>query len=484
MPRATRRLRWLAAGLCAGTALAGCQSANVVCDYPLHPRPAPSAPPAHVVQTAGVDPGTPQAPPAAARDLPITLDTVLRLAEQSNARIGLAREKLHESLICQQRACAAWLPNTYAGVAYYRHEGGIQNENGTLTHSSTQALMPALQLQAEIDVREAIFQRVNGERQVWQRKAELSQVNNEVLLDAANTYIDLLTAHRGETVAREVERDERKLLERAERLARDEAAARPLVEALKAALAGREATIARLSQLGKAASAKLVYLLGLPPETNLIPSDAVLAPIDLVDVTPPAEELVARAWADGPGVHELEGLLRAVEAGIADAEARKLAPNVLLNLSEGPFAAGPGSSLTWDNRLDIGVAVRWNISQLLQAETARRLARSKQEQVVLTLQDVRGKLAAGVAEAREAVLYGRQQIGLAATAVRHASESYRLSNRRVEDAVEGASPAEVLLAIRGVDQAHLAHLQAISAHNKAQVRLLLLVGGGSTGCAR
>jgi outer membrane protein TolC len=415
--------------------------------------------------------------------LPITLDTVLRLAERSNPRIALAREKLHESLICQEKSCRDWLPQTYAGISYYRHEGGIQNEDGTLTHSSTQALMPALQLQSELDRREAVFRRVNTERMVWQQKAELSQVNNEVLLEAANTYIDLLTARRGEAVARELDRDERRLFRRVEALAKEEAAAQPLRETIRAALAGREAALAKLAQQAKAASAKLVYLLGLPPETNLVPSDYVLAPIDLVDVTPPASELVARAWAGGPGVQELEGLLRVIQSGIEEGEANKLAPALLLNVSEGPFGAGVGSSLTWDNRLDVGIALRWNLSQLTQADRLRRVARSKQEQVVWTLQDVRGKLALGVTEGREAVRHGRQQIGLVTTQIKHASESYRLSNRRFEEGIEGASPAEVVLAIRALEQAHLTHLQAISAHNKAQVRLLLLLGAPSHGPA-
>jgi len=497
MLRAARRLRWLAAGLCAAASVAGCSAPEVVNDYPLIPHTTPLTDAPQDVQTVGYDepapppaklppPGNPPGKPlelVAPRDLPITLDTVLRLAEMSNPRIGLAREKLSESLICQEQSCHDWLPQTYAGIAYYRHEGGIQDFNGNLIHSSTQALMPAVNLQSEIDHRDAIFRRVNTERQVWQQKAELSQVNTEVLLEAATTYIDLLTARRGEAVARELLRDERKLLDRAERLAKEEAAVKPLAEGVRSSLAGRQAAIAKLAQQAKAASAKLVYLLGLPPETNLVPSDLVLAPIDLVDVTPPASELVARAWSAGPGVQELEGLLRTIQSGIDEGEANKLAPTVLLNVSEGPFGAGPGASMSWDNRLDIGLAVRWNLSQLTQADKLRRVARSKQEQVVWTLQDVRGKLALGVQEARDSILHGRQQIGLATTQVRHASESYRLSNRRLEEAVEGASPADVFTAIRGLDQAHATHLAAISAHNKAQVRLLLLLGSPDGGKA-
>src|SRR5262249_29237824 len=140
----------------------------------------------------------------ATREVPITLDTVLRLAEEQNAQVALARERLNESLTENQIAASARLPQGYARVAYDRQEGGIQNEDGTLTHSSTGALFPGVEIHGELDVREAAFQRANAERKVWQSKGELSRVTNETLLEAANTYIDLLTARRGEALGVEL----------------------------------------------------------------------------------------------------------------------------------------------------------------------------------------------------------------------------------------------------------------------------------------
>ena len=37
---------------------------------------------------------------------------------------------------------------------------------------------------------------------------------------------------------------------------------------------------------------------------------------------------------------------------------------------------------------------------------------------------------------------------------------------------------EPLLSVRGLEQAHYNYLKSVSDHNKAQVRLLLLLGGG------
>ena len=299
----------------------------------------------------------------------------------------------------QEQSCNAWLPNTYAGVAYYRHEGGIQDFTGHLINSSTEALYPGVQIQSELDLREATFRQLSTERQVWQQKAELSQVNSEILLEAATTYIDLLIARRGAALASDLEGRESNLLDRAEKLAKNEAGLTGLVAAVKAAMSNHQRLRAQLTQQGNSASARLVYLLGLPPETYLVPMDLMLSPIELVDVTPPVHDLVAQAMANGPSVHELERVLSVIQTGIDKSYGvNAYLPTLQLNAMEGAFGAGPGSQMSFDNRFDLGLSVRWNLTQFATAEAQRKQARSKLTQAMLTYQDLQGKLAAGVQE--------------------------------------------------------------------------------------
>jgi outer membrane protein TolC len=479
-PRTLRRLAWRLA--LAGTPWLGLGCAGPAgevvragLDLPVPPGGVQAAPAPEVVQASHAEAAPAPAEPA--KELPITLDTVLRLAEGQNAQVGVARERLNESLLRSQMACGGWLPKVFAGVAYYRHEGGIQNEDGTLTHSSTGALYPGLQIQTELDLRESTYQCVNAQRQVWQRKAEVARITNENLLEAANTYIDLLAARRGEAVARELDGLERKLLDRAERLAREEVAAEALVEAIRASRKHRETLIARLRQQGNSASAKLVYLLGLPPCTLLVPVDAALAPFELADASPPCCELVSQALAAGPGVREMEGLLATIQNGIAQAQSpAALLPTFQMNVFEGAFGAGPGDRLDWDNRLDVGLQARWNLTQLFTAREQLRLARSGLAQAQLSYADLRGKLALGVEDARESILSGRERIGLATTEIQHASETYKRTTRRLEESAPGASIREVLLSISALEQAHYDYITSITTHNKGQVRLMLLLG--------
>src|SRR5262249_45349880 len=151
-------------------------------------------------------------------------------------------------------------------------------------------------------------------------------------------------------------------------------------------------------------------------------------------------------------------------------------PIIEMRVLEGAFGAGPGATLDWDNRLDAVLQARWNLTDLCRANDQQRVAESQIQQVHLTYQDVRAKLATGVREAQEASRSGREEMRLAGEAVRHAKEGYELSNRRLKDNVPGSTAAEVMGYIRGLQSASLNYLGVVSAYDKAQLRLLVLTG--------
>jgi outer membrane protein TolC len=492
--------RW-AAGLCTvGLPLlaAGCadRAATQIERGPLPDNPAAvSAIPPYLRSDAAIrrvsyEPSPPDALPAPAQlpapaptpvpaptptATPVNLDSVFRLAEEHNPQIALAREKVNESQIENQLAAKGWLPKVTAGVGYYRHEGGIQNEDGTLTRSSFGALWPNVDLHTEFDVREATFHRIDAERKRWQQQGELSKVSNEQLLDAAQTYIDLLTARRSEAVAKELEKYQRDVLMRAKDLAKE--GGQLLVETAEAELNGTQAAESRMRQQGDAAAAKLAYLLGLDPLSDLVPVDEALAPIHVVDASPATADLVARALTDGPGVNELQQMLAVIDSGMAELQGpKKYLPTIGLCVGEGMFEAGTNSTLGGSNRLDVGVQARWDLTEVFRARDEKQLAESRRRQVALSYDDLRSKLTLGVREARGAILSGRVQMDKAAEQVKRASESYRLADLRLKQNAPGSSPAEVLQSLRGLEQAHYNYITSVSAYNKAQIRLLLLLG--------
>jgi outer membrane protein TolC len=411
------------------------------------------------------------------KQLPINLDAVFHLAEEQNHQISLARARVEESFAENDLADKAWLPRLEIGTLYTRHEGGIANEDGRLTHSSFGTLFGGLDIYSRLDLREAVIQRVSAQRAVWQQKGELVRVTNETLLDAASTYVDMLAAREGEAIAIKLQKDLEDLQKRTRKLVEVEKGAEVELARVQAQLKSSQATIRGLRESATRASAKLAYLLGIDPSTLLIPVDDNLVPFTLVDASPPVTELVTRALANGPGVREMEGLLNLIHETVDRANGPgKFLPVFEMRLSEGGFGTGPGDSQTRDNSLNLGLQARWNLTELLTACDKQRVLRAKTEQAHAAYQDLRAKLTAGVHESREAILSGQEQIQLGREQIENAQRAHMLSMRRLDNNVPGSSPSEVLLSLQSVSLAQINYLTALRNYDKAQLRLMVLLG--------
>jgi outer membrane protein TolC len=417
--------------------------------------------------------------------VPIGLDTVLRLAQDKNGQLQIARARLGAAQAGQDIAKLAWIPQISAGPNYYRHEGGIQDFEGNLIHSSYGSVFAGVELRSRLDPRDIAFQRVDAERKVWQQHGELSKLTSETLLDAAGTYLDLMTARAGEELALEMEKLLTDLLAQADALAKVDPGMRIEVERVEAELRGHRMVLRKVREGAGAASAKLAYLLGMDPASTLTPIETRLAPLDIVDADQPVQAIVEKALTNGPGVRELEGLLRAIDETRSSADgAGRWVPALEMNVNEGAFGAGPGSRLNWDNQLNIGLGLRWNLTDALTAKERLRQADLTAAQAHLGYRDLRAKLTLGATEAREAIRSGRDQTALAQEQVRHADKSYQLSASRLREAIKGRSPSEVLMAIRGLGMARLQTITTVRDFNKAQIRLLVLTGAACGDRAR
>ncbi len=411
------------------------------------------------------------------RQIPINLDTVLRLAEEQNPQIMVMREKVEESNAENALAAKSWLPSIYGGIAYYRHEGGIQNFNGDLIKSSTGALYPNIELRTELDLREATYKQIVSERNSWQTRGELTKITVELCLEAATAYIDLLTARRGEAIARELEKYHLEQLKRAEKMKENHPDATVLVEAVYAELNGRKQAILKLKQQGDSSAVKLAFLLGVDPDSELVPVEENFVPLDLVDVSVGMKDMVAKSLSYGPGIRELERMLENVQDGIARMEGpTRLMPILQVNMAEGGFGAGANSSLYWANRWDMGLAAKWNLTEWHTSREKRRIAEVKLNQVQLTFKELQAKLSAGVQDARDSIINGREQIQYCTKQIQHSAETYRLNTLRLEQNAPNATMSDVLLSIRGLEMAHANYVGSINAYNRSQVRLMLLLG--------
>ncbi len=317
------------------------------------------------------------------------------------------------------------------------------NESQIALDAALQSCMPEM-------FRKNTFKTPVAEATVWRRRAELRKVETDNLTDAANTYFDWLTALRGEEVSRDLLQKEEKLLTRARKLAASERPVQVIVEAIETAVNGQQQYLLRTQQQSGAVAAKLAYLMGMNGGT-LTPTET-LEPISRVDTSVAVEVLVRQAQENGPGVRELQGLIASIQQSIAEAQRAQRC----CCRTGAPLICG---------RL--------------------QMAQSQLQQAQFSLMNTQLKLRAGVEEAFSAVVSGREQIEQASKAIDHAKETYRIMDlRETEESpqarIQNRTYDGVLNSIRQLSQAYSNYLTAVSDYNKAQVRLLILLGTFTT----
>ena len=196
------RRHWLLAGP-SFAAMVGCASI----DSNSAPQAQAQSPDSLAIRRLEIDPpiaAVPSAPVAAAapiKVLSVTLDAVLQLAECQNQSLAIAREKVNQAYAEHELAAKSWLPDVSVGTGYYRHEGGIQLQEGPLIKSSTGAAIAGMDAAIKIDPRSVAFAKIDAARRVKQSQGEYKKLSTDVLLDAAGTYIDLLAAQSGLALA-------------------------------------------------------------------------------------------------------------------------------------------------------------------------------------------------------------------------------------------------------------------------------------------
>jgi outer membrane protein TolC len=453
------------------------------------PRAETIMPPRRLRETVIEQPACPADVADAVKDgkpIPICLDTVLRLAQDKNGQVRLARMRLADAETDQEWANKRWLPDLSVGIGAYHHDGGIQDFQGNLVRSDYNSALAGLEVTGKYDPKELLFRRVEAERRVWTQKGDLSKLTSENLLDASTTYIDLLSARTGVVVSQETEVHLKGLLEQAKALAKIDPGTSVEVSRIETELMAQSVLSVKLREASKGSAAKLAYLLGLDPCCEFVVADKKLVPISLVDVAQPTQVLVEHALTRGPGVRELEGLLHTVEAARSTNDGwSHWMPSIEVNMVEGGFGASPaGQDFAWANRFDFGVHMKWNLSEFVYAKQRRHQADANIEQVHLSYQDLRSKLTLGVQEARDAIHSGREQVQLAEKHITYAEESYKLSSTRLKENIKGRSTSEVLLALRALGGARLEYLQAVRDLDKANLRLFILVGALEAECEK
>lgn len=423
----------------------------------------------------------------------LDLGIALKLAGVENPTVNLARERVREALAQQLAARSLLLPSVNVGGNLRIHGGVLQRSSGEVRQvNDLQSLylgagsgaigggtvaVPGVRLFAHLG--DAVYEPLAARQRVTARRSDAQAVQNQILLEVAAAYLELIGAEARIDILRKAETD-------AAEIARITAAFAKAGQGAPSD-ANRAATTADLvrRQLREAegragvASARLCRLLNLDPAVQLRSPGGPVEIIRLLSEDTDTEQLLAVATQLRPELLAASAVIREAQARVRQEQVRPLVPTLSVGYSAGGIGGGSNlvnpSFSSLNGRSDFDVVAVWTGANLGFGNRARvRGADAVMGQAVaaydVALNRVRAEVAAAQGDAKAAAL----QITVARAALTAAEEGYALERERIKQG-EGR-PIEGLDSFRQLVDARTDYLGAVVAFNVAQFRLFVALG--------
>ncbi len=419
----------------------------------------------------------------------VTMANILASVAGRNPEVGFANQRYAEAYAKLIAARALWLPSINAGLGWNNHAGPLQASNGSVSEASRSSLTSGLGVQtigagspvvpglfANFHSAEAIFQPRIANQAAAARDAAVRTTINDLLLETALAYLELLRAHQSRAIAIDIRDHAEQLATATADFARSGAGNEADADRAATEFSIRQNEVVQADEDIQVASARVVELLNDDPRFVLAPLEPAIAPVELVPLETPLQELLPTGLRRRPELAEARHLVGEAVQRMKMEKFSPWLPNVLMGTSYAAFGGGEGSQI--DNtagRFDLDAITYWQVRGLGVGEyAARREAQSQYDQNRMQQIRVMNRVSREIVEAHAQVLARHRQIAIAEQAVQRATHSFERNWLRVRD-LEGL-PIETLQSIQALDQARREYLRALIDYNAAQFQLQRALG--------
>jgi outer membrane protein TolC len=478
---------------------------------PYHPLPGPAVParaeaapaPQALIQTGPAPAqsppdltGSPTALPPSDHSLPIDLCTALRLAEGDNPTIGISRQAIQEALADQLRANALLLPSLRAGGNYHDHQGVLQNSFGEIRHVHSDSLyvgggartlaaesvaFPMVQLFSPLA--DAFFEPLAARRLVAARRAQSAATTNQVLLEVASRFLELVSAEAELASLRQSEGDMKEVARLATVFGEAGEARESDASRARGAALLLHTEEQRAEERVAVASANLAEVLNLDTSVRLQTPGQATGLLELVDLRHDLDALVAQAQAVRPELAASAAETARRQALYREELFRPFLPTLSIGFSSGTFGGGtnrvdlvanPGFG-KFGSRADFDVIAFWTAQNLGAGNAARQNERRAQREVtafeqVRLLNLVRREVVSAYSRAEA----GLRRVGIARERLRSAEDGFKEDLGRIRGGK--GKPVELLNSAERLTRARLALIQSILEYNLGQFQLFVALG--------
>ena len=428
---------------------------------------------------------------------PIDLPAALQLAGLNSPEVLLAQQRVLAVTARQQLAAAQALPDLNIGTSFDSHTGALQTSSGLIEKVERSTLyvgaggnavgsgtvnLPGLQY--NLNVGETYFEYLVSRQQSERSRAGATATRNNVLLQIAIAYCQLVRAQGTRAIAVQVRED-------AAEIARITAAFAKIGQGMPAdaeravtELGRRDADIFTSDALVIEASARLAQILNLESSVRLQSNENWIVPRSIVPDMIPLPELIVIALYQRPEVAERRAEVHAAMLQLDNAKLLLFSPQFIAGFSDGAFGGGSdvNSAATgnprfgnFSDRTDLDIVLYWSIRNLGLANRAliktstARLAATDWERTK-RLNEIRAEVADAYARTQTRAA----QLDIRERAVSLSERGFREDLRRAH-AGEGR-PIEVLDSLRLRALAQQDYLDTIANYNQAQYELYVAIG--------
>ncbi|HEX4589293.1 MAG TPA: TolC family protein [Gemmataceae bacterium] len=431
------------------------------------------------------------------RPLPIDLPTALRLANVNAVDVASAAARVRIAAAQLDQARALWLPTVTIGGDYDRHDGRIQNADGSQIDVGRNGLMfgagTGIGSAGVLSVTDAIFAPLVARQSVRARQADSQAAANDILVAVSDAYFGVQQA-RGELAG--AEDATRRTAELARRINLLAPGMVPPMEATRAEaeLARREQANLMALERWRTASAELLRVLRLDPVAQIEPVEPPQLRVSLVDPHRSIDELIVMGLTNRPELASRQAQVQATIAALRQERVRPLVPSVLLRgwstpvtgtLAVGVFGGGRnGQPDNFGYRGDIDVQLLWQFENLGFGNRGRVQQREAENRLALIeLFRIQDRVAAEVATYYAQAELAARRAEIAERGVRLSLDSADKNlaglsqTRRVGELVQLiVRPQEAVVAVQALAQAYCDYYGAVADANRAQFRLYRAIG--------
>jgi outer membrane protein TolC len=420
----------------------------------------------------------------------IDLPNALRMANASNPTIGIARARVDEAYARQQQAAVLWVPDAFVGgnpaaptflPTFYHHDGNIQNARGEVftTVKSNFALETGVSL--NLSLAEAIFAPRITRQATAAAAARARTVTDDVQLDVALTYLDLLQTFGALSINAETLSMAEEMLRFAESADRS-GLGKTTADANRARTEVETRRRERIDLEGQAAttSARLAQLLLLNPTVDLVPADRAVVPIALVNLDVGLDELIATSLLNRPELAESRALVRLALEEWRSNRFRPLIPTLQVFYYTASFQGGDPGFHNTAYRDDLMAQAGWQLRNGGLGDIFRsRESRARYNEANFRVLEVQAQVSAEVTAAAKLTMARARSLRSAQEAVRQAETMWeRLSKAAfgLAGGVRRYDPLEALIAEQQLHSARLQYLNEVISYNQNQFRLFWAMG--------